>query len=955
MPKTVKVRSAFVAVACSIALAMSAQADALKQAIDIPAGELAAALKLLAKQSGADLVYRPEQVQGLQTSGVKGELSIEEAVTKLLEGTALKLSTDATGAMLIAAPLPADGRAADRISAVDEIVVTGSRLRVSEAEGAAPVTVFDRARIEELGVSTLADLLKHLPQQPYKRDEGFDSTGAQYAQLRGLGVDSTLVLINGRRVVPSAANISFNGFDLNTIPLVAVERVEVLSDAASAVYGADAMGGVVNILLKRDAPRLSAEASYGSAAGGAEEHRFSISSGYTGDRLRAMFVADYFDRGYLLGKSRDFYSNQDFRRFGGEDWRITSAMPGNVSSVDGSNLPGLSSPQAAVPSGSRGVGLSPVDFLATAGQINLESVNRHISVVPEAQRRSAAGFAEFEFSPALTGFMEALYVDRRTAFQFNPSELVAQLVPAANPFNPFGTDVIVDVLLSGLGPREDLTDSELLRSVAGLRGAWQRWDWEVSVLHTQEEASSLFTNAADAQRVAEALAATDPAQALNVFQDGPGANPALLASLKSAPHEDRYDSKATQVSAFARGPLFAGPAGDIDVVMGGEWRNESMFEDDTFLVSRDRDVAAGYAELRVPLVSSVSQVPALQSLSLTMAARLDHYSDFGDTFNPQYGLMWRPVSDWLVRASYGTSFRPPSLFELYAPRRIRPTRVIDPRRDNERTETSSVAGGNPQLDPIEGTSASAGVVYAPASVSGLRLSANYWRIELERRVAAFSSTLLLQNEAQFPDRVQRAAPTPADVLAGLPGAVTLVDISRINYGSLDTRGVDLEASYAFDSAMGSWASSVAATWVERYRTVDLPNTPANERLGIASTLGSIVRWRLTGSLSWGWRALNISASARYVPGYHDADPLTRQPNGRDIAAQTLVDLQTSIDLGDFGEPAAWWRRDCKITAGVTNLFDEAPSFSQIGFDAGFDPSQADLRQRFGYVRVAKSF
>lgn len=838
---------------------------------------------------------------------------------------------------------------------LEEIVVTGSRLRVSDLEGPAPVTVFDRAKIDELGVSTLADLLKHLPQQPYKRDDGFDGTGAQYAQLRGLGVDSTLVLINGRRVVPSAANVSFNGFDLATIPLAAVERVEVLSDAASAVYGADAMGGVVNILLKRAAPRLELEASYGSADGGAQEHRFSLVSGYSGERLQATFVADYFDRGALLGRERDFYSNQDFRRLGGEDWRVTSAMPGNVSSLDGSNLPGLPSPQAAVPAGSSGVGLTPADFLGTAGQLNLESLNRYISAVPEAQRRSAAAFAEFEFTPTLTAFMEALYVDRHTAFQFNPAELSAQLVPAANPFNPFGTDVTVDVLLSGLGPREDLTDSTLWRSVAGVRGTVRQWDWEVSALHTQEAASSWFTNVADPLRVAQSLAATDPAQALNVFQDGPGGSAALLASLKAAPREDRYDSKATQASAFARGPLFTVPAGDIDLVVGGEWRNESMFEDDTFVVSRDRDVAAGYAELRVPLVASAWQLPALQSLSLTMAARLDHYSDFGDTFNPQFGLMWRPVADWLVRASYGTSFRPRSLFELYAPRRVRPIRVIDPLRDNQSTNTSSVAGGNPQLDPIEGRSASAGLVYAPASAPGLRLSATYWRIELERRVAAFSSALLLQNEAQFADRVQRAAPTPADVAAGMPGAITLVDISRINYGSLDTRGVDLEASYAFNSAVGSWSSSLAATWVERYRAVNLPNTPASERVGLASTLGTIVKWHLTGSVSWEWRGLGIAASARYRPDYRDADPLTSQPTGRDIAAQTLVDVQTSIDLGAVGDSASRWRRDCKLTAGVANVFDEAPAFSQIGFDAGYDPSQGELRQRFGYVRLAKRF
>lgn len=394
MPKTVKVRSAFVAVACSIALAMSAQADALKQAIDIPAGELAAALKLLAKQSGADLVYRPEQVQGLQTSGVRGELSIEEAVTKLLEGTALKLSTDATGAMLIAAPLPADGRAADRISAVEstrlaleEIVVTGTRLRLPQEQSTASVVIIDRERIDMLGVSSVAELLRYIPQASYTFSENVQIGGAQVAELRGLGVGTTLVLINGRRTVPSAANLAVNAFDLNTLPLAAVERVEVLSDSASSVYGADAVGGVINVILKREIPRPVIDVSVGSARGGALERRASLSGGIAGERLHAVLMLDYFDRDFLLGDERDRWADQDYRRFGSDDQRLPITNPGNVRSRTTANLPGLPSRFAAVPVGSSGVGLTPNDFLATAGQQNLASVFADTSIVSDAERQ----------------------------------------------------------------------------------------------------------------------------------------------------------------------------------------------------------------------------------------------------------------------------------------------------------------------------------------------------------------------------------------------------------------------------------------------------------------------------------------------------------------------------------------------------------------------------------------
>jgi len=836
---------------------------------------------------------------------------------------------------------------------LEEIVVTGSRLESPTSETASPVVVFDRARIEQLGVSNVPDLLKHLSQQPYKRDEGFDSTGAQYAQLRGLGVDSTLVLINGRRVVPSAANVSFNGFNLNSIPLSAVERVEVLSDAGSAVYGADAMGGVVNILLTQHAPALALDASYGSADGGAQERHASLSTGYDGEHLNALFVADYFDRGSLLGEARERYANQDFRRYGGEDWRATTANPGNVYSVDGGNLPGLDSGQAAVPAGRSGQQLTPQDFLAD--QINLVSLNRYTSAVPQSQRRSALGRIDYTVSPRWSLFGEGLYVDQRTVFEFNPAALAGEMVPASNAFNPFGSDVLVDTLLTGLGSRRDITESELWRAVAGVRGTVGRWRWEVAGVSSDETASAWLENDADFSHVAAALASNDPAQALNVFEDGPGGSEALLQSLKAAPVTDRYESQDRQVSAFVRGPLATLAGHELQAVLGGEWRRESMREDDVFSIDADREVTAAYAELRAPVWTRTVDGSTWEALTLTAAGRMDDYSDFGQTFNAQYGITWRPVRDWLLRASYGTSFRAPSLFELYAPRRLRPLRVIDPARGNEITETTSMSGGNPALDPIEGDTTSGGFVFTPASLAGLRLSATYWRIEMSRRVAAFSPSLLLQYEDDYPLRVTRAPATSADVAAGLPGRITLIDVTRINYGRLDTRGVDVDLSYAMHSASGEWTPRLAVTWVDRYRTIDLPGIPARERVGIASTLGSIARWRIAASLGWQREVVGASIAARYTPAYRDADPFTGISNGRTIDAQCLVDVQGTVDLGAWGDDAGVWRRGLTLAAGVDNVFNEAPPFAAIGFDSGYDPSQGELRQRFAYVRIGKRF
>ena len=834
---------------------------------------------------------------------------------------------------------------------LEEIVVTGSRLR--SAGAALPTTVFDQARIEELGISTVPELLKYLPQQSYTRGEDYRFGGAQFVELRGLGSDTTLVLINGRRASVTAANAASNAFDLNTIPVSAIERVEVLSDAASAVYGADAVGGVVNIILKRDLERVDADLRFGSASGGAEERRASLAGGVSSERFSGTLVLDYFERDFLLGEERDRWRDQDFTRFGSTDRRSANANPGNVTSRSTTNLPGLTSTRAAVPDGSTGVGLTPADFSATSGQLNLESLARYSSVMPQSERASAMGTAEFRFTEFVSVFAEALYADRRQTTQSPPSALSNAMVPAAHPFNPFGVAVNSNFLLTGLGPQRSVVDSESLRGVVGARGAMGSWDWEVSYLNGQERASSWTEGAADAARVAASLASADPAQALNPFQDGPGGSPALLASLLAAPVISRYESEAEQWSAFVRGSLATLPSGELEVVIGGEYRTESILFNSIVFVDHGRDVTAGFTEVRIPLVDAAKSVPGVQGLSLSLAARHDEYSDFGGTFNPQATLTWLPTDSVKLRATYGSSFRPPSLFELYSPRRTVPGfTVVDPRRNNETAIITVISGGNPDLEPITAESWSAGVVWSPVAFAGLEIGATYWNIALDDRVRIFSQQLVLANEAVFPERVVRSAPTPADSAAGIAGALISVDSSRINFGTLETSGVDLAAHWSITSEWGDFLPSVMVTWVDRYRAGSAPGTPAVDRIDVANVDGTITSWRGVMGVSWQRGPWGASLSGRYIPAYDDAT-FAGTRTGRKVQSQWLTDLQVSLDFrrGEWSP----WLKGFALQAGVSNLFDEEPPFSEIGTPLGFDLSQGDLRQRFGYINLSKRF
>lgn len=834
----------------------------------------------------------------------------------------------------------------------DEVIVIGSRMERS-GEGPAPVQVFTRRNIEALGAASIPDVLRYMPQQPFTRPEHYYYNGAQYSQMRGIGVDTTLILINGRRVVPTSNSLTLNAFDLNSIPLAAVDKIEVLSDSASAIYGADAMGGVINVVLKKDIPGPVIDVQYGGASGGAELLRTSLSAGYSTDRFRTSLIFDYYTRDFLFGAARDRWADQDYTRYGGTDYRSAAGTPGTVRSRRGGNLPGLTSSFAAVPEGSTGIGLTPADFTASAGIRNRTSTLSTLSIVPKAEQRSLALFSEYDLTPSLLGFAEVLYTNRESVSQDEIYSVQSALVPATNPFNPFGEPVLVDFLLDGLEPRRFEHHLEMARGAAGLRGLFgTTWQWEFAASASTETDDAIGVNQVSAARVSAALSETDAARALNPFVDGPAGSRELLRSLIE-PNVHHHFSRGRQLSAFMRGDAFDLPAGPAQAVVGGEWRAEEIIYDDLRLaVDHGRDVRATFAELRMPFVGRAGNRRG-DALTMTLAARIDDYSDFGSTVNPQIGLMWRPADGTLLRASYGTSFRPPSLFELHAPKTlVTNVGLRDPARNNVLSNVTFVAGGNPELEPIEAESMTAGFVLTPGALAGLRLLANYWKIQTDNRVTLLHFSTLLANEGAFSDRVVRDAPTPADIAAGIPGRLLQLDVSRMNFGRLTTDGVDLEANYELATRWGDLTQRLSATWVNEFTAVDVPGTVPLDRVGIANPSGSIPRWRVVGSLGWKRDGIGLSTTVDWLPGYLDAG--SGGLTGRRLPSRTLVDLQASFAIDEmFGSSPLW--DDLAVQAGVKNVFDEMPPFADVGFVIGFDSSQGDLIGRVGYIRVSKGF
>lgn len=907
----------------------------------IPKGSLSSVLEQFSRQTGLQVGTELDVAEN-QPEAVGpfvGHVTADEALKALLKDTKLSYTWQDKYTIRIFVTVIQPPRSEDN---VQEVMVTGTRLRTVD-DGPVPLRVYSRGDIGRSGASSLADFSRNLTQQPFAFSAGALQSGAQFFQMRGLGFDTTLVLLNGRRMPPSANSIYLNSFDINNIPVTAVERVDVMSDSASAIYGTDAIGGVVNIILKDRVEEPEVYLHYGQADGGGEQRRFAASLGAASDRFKSTLVLDYYETAELMGRERKLWRNQDYRDFGGLDYRVSTTNPGNVYSLTGQPLPGLSSSHAAIPFGSSGRKLAPADFYATDGTTNLASSFSDWSITPQTHRASGYGSAEYSLGSNHALFAEILAANSEVTPLRSAPSLTRQMVPASNPFNPFGVPVAVDYLFTGVDPTSYIYETNLLRLVGGARGRVGRWEWEMTGVRNREDGSNTAYGALDSSSVAVAVNSQDPQTALNLFSDGPAGSPALLESLAGVPQKFDFSYSSSQVSTFIRGPAFNVGGRDAELVIGGEWRQDAAgFFESGKRINEGRDIASVFSEVRIPL---------LEKLSLKVAARGDNYGGGEQIVNPQYGLTWRPINDWLFRAAYGTSFRPPSLFELYLPVQQPAVPIADPLRGGEVSNVTLTVGGNRELDVVTARSFTAGFVFTPSEMRGLRLGANYWRVVMDNRIIAPIYQELLKPGSPFSDLVVRDPPNSEDVQADRPGRLRSINLKRMNYGDLDTSGIDLDASIKTERTWGCLKLDLAVTWINEYLSRDMNQALPLDRVGIANVGGTIPEWRIVGTLGWKFGEFGLSTTTTYTPSYQDADSLMG-PLDRRLSSRALVDLQAWLEL-ESGSNALL--DGSTLTLGARNVFDEEPDFSKAGANVGYDYSQGELTGRFMYFRLSKRF
>ncbi len=865
----------------------------------------------------------------------------------------------------------------ERANQTEAVVVTGSYLTRTDYEGPQAVVIYDRKRIDLTGARTVTELLAKLPENSTGLSEnvypGFGYTpGASAVSLRGLGATSSLVLINGRRVAPFsfAAGGADTFVDLNSIPLSAVERVEILKEGASAIYGSDAIAGVVNFILRQDYSGDEVETSYGNTTGtDSGEFRESFVSGLNSDRFRLLLTGNYFRRNSLAARDRSYAHTADQRRFGGFDFRGENGNPGTVFLPRGDDEVAL-----AVRRGSKGrpgVDDFKPGFSQSDEPTNPFDGNRYSELVPETERWGGLLTFGYTLTPHLELFGEASYQALHTTTVISPTSLSSGLsgfiVPATNAFNPFGSDLGLAWRSVETRARIDEIEVDAYRYVGGVKvkDLPNNWSAEAAVQYSESNVVD-YSSAGYLRQTAVQAALNDrnAETALNVFGDGKGINnPRTLRKITATPRTDGHSS-ILGYDARANGELFQLPAGPVGLALGAEFREETFTQrlsegvDDIVglgAVGSDasRDVYSALFEVAIPVTSAKWNLPLLRALEFSIAERYDHYSDFGGAAKPKFGYKWKPVAGLLFRGAYSEGYRAPSLPQLNSPTITGFGTVLTPGRTRE-TVVNVLSGGNPGLQPENSYSYFLGAIIEPPSAKGLSLEVNFYRIEHRGLVAA--------PEAQ--DVVDGRA--PGTVSFGSDGEVRAVTAPYANLGTQVVDGVDLDLTYRFESKLGRLTFDTRASFINSFelRQPGKPNLDKTDSIALPE-------FRLASSLTYNRGGFDAGVTVNYTDSYDD-----ELPNGRSephtVGSWTTVDLQMSYEWrygsledavpdgkgGGTRRPRALkgWQRlldGAKLTLGVLNAGNSEPPFANADF--GYDPQTADPTGRFLYASLRKKF
>lgn len=959
-----------------VLVGQEAQATGPTVAFDLPAGDFAQTIREFGRQANIKVWYTSlnGSTEGITTQAVSGVLSASEALSRMLEGTGctFEWETDAAVSLTVRplgdssvfsldrdraaqdALVPSDSHkepSQEEQGEISEVRVTGSFTYLRAADAAiAPSVLLRRRDLNRTGFATAEAALDALPMNflgGARADVGNTVTDnvahGEAPNLRGLGAGATLVLINGRRPPASGAKGSFR--DMSRVPVSVIDRIEVMPDGGSALYGSDAIAGVVNVVLRDQLEGAETQTRLATVRGGGNEVLLAQLAGKKWEGGRALFAYQFSERDALPVTERSFVWNSDKRPLGGDDFRTYRSNPGNV--LDPITL----LPAYAIPQNQDGRGVSPSDL--QQGSVNLQNALLGQELLSERRGHSLYLTGTQTISARLEAFADVRY-DRRADSQSGAADHAILSVPSTNAFyvDPFGGEPAVLVAYNfydDLGPTLGSSDTETSFGTLGVRAELpNNWRAALAASYGRESLNWRTFNLVDQDALNSALADPNPATAFNPFSDGSHTNQSTLDTLRTNLREQAI-STISYADLVADGPFLRLPAGSVNLAVGLGARREQLFQSLAGVDSQNRYERSnifGFAELAVPLA---------HRLDLSLASRYEQYNDFGSAFNEKVGLSWAPTAAIKVRSSWSTSFGAPLLPDLDERNTAAGYLSLpDPHSPTGSSLVIGVQGNNAQLRQETGTSWTAGIDFVAPSPSGLIASFTYFDVDYRDRVArpgtAGALLSILAEEDRWGEPVVTRHPSRAQVeaICGVPlffgsrndcleGKLpdAIVDIRLRNLASTSVAGIDAALSQSIELPRGELNWTIDGTYLLRFSEQITRTSPGANLL---NTINNPLRLRARGTLEWyqhGEHLPGIGASftTHFANGYKD----NRSIPNRHIDASATFDMHLTYRT----RKGSRWMEDVEIACGAVNVLDTEPPFvnTMLGYDiANADPT-----------------
>lgn len=948
--------------------------------------------------------------------------------------------------------------AQDKPEDVTEVIVTGSRIKQNAFDAPTPTVALSADAIERSGVINLTDYLRTMPALVSSQDDlantgsqGYiGSTGLNLLNLRNLGEERTLVLVDGRRHVAQLPETA--AVDVNTIPIDLIERVDIVTGGVSAVYGADAVSGVVNFVMKKNFEGLVGRVQYGAPdAGGTNETLATLTGGlnFADGRGNISGSIQHTERGRLHSSERSFLRGANYTSMKrnphdpGDNPNIPDEVPLNdIHYFDSARAGAIDldfdTVPDTLPDGSVYQIPQFVSPYFAQGGSGTRIADYIGDVLPEAKTTVASVFGHFELSDSVNLFGEAKFVHGKAKaysqptfdfylYQgvdnpFMPAAVAAQLVPGAaddalgDPDNPglVPDGVFVNRDNFDLGVRgEDIT-RDTMRFVAGVNGdIWKHYNYEVSYTYGQSDIDSVALNNRYSDRFLAAIdVVTDPltgqptcrsnldpsalpfqpwqsfdfsgplsftpgpnsgCRPLNIFGEGV-ADPAALAWVML---DNKTTSRLTQnvFNAFVSGPVpgVSLPAGDIDAVLGVEWRREGSrsvpplqdrlgqtFGNVILPTDGDFDVKEAFTEIRIPLLA---HQPFAEVLQVSGALRVSDYSTVGSTTTWNTGLVWAPVRDVSFRSTVAESVRAPNISELFQPQAqtflpiedpcdasqlnngtsyraancaaiLSALGVANPGAYADQSNGSTIPGvstGNANLSEETARSYTFGAVFRPRFADGLAVSIDYFDINIEQAISTASAQEVADNCVDQPtvnnvfcDSLTRTAGS---------GAITAFVVQPENVASFRTRGIDFNVNYRLDPSrlgmgadIGAFTFSLIGSRLDRLTTVPTLGAQQIDKRTTANldTHEYAPKWTSVFDTTWEFHGLTVNYGYNYFSKTMRYPLLTLAGNPDQASRSNIYfnarethDLSASYDFSD----------GYRVYGGVNNLTDERPDYN----------------------------